>query len=763
MTRVRRFSRLLARALGVLSALAVGVVLALVLCATLLDVPASLRDRPASTRVLDRAGHELALVRDASGELMLPVVMDELSPWLVPALLAAEDARYYQHFGVDPLALGRAALQAIRRGRIVSGASTITQQLARTSFERPRSFAGKWRELALALRLEAEFDKTELLEAYLNRVSFGPRLRGLGAASLAYFDKPARALGLAEAAALVAIVRGPTRYDPRRFPERLRQRRDYVLGRLRTLGWAPPDEIERALAAPVRLQERYVVPGAHHFVRAAASGRFGSSGPDPHTLRSTLDGRLQAEVESLVRRLGPDLVDRHSSTAAAVVVENATGAVRAYVGSADYWSERWLGQNDGALALRQPGSTLKPFVYALALSELGLNAASVLSDLERNFPSDDGSYLPHNYDRRFHGPVRLSQALASSLNLPAVDLAHRLGPERVVDFLREVGFAHMAGAEPQYGPGVALGALEVQLVELVQAYAVLARAGEFLPLRFFEDAPAPTPRRVIEADVSRQIFDVLSDPRERAGSFGRDGPLEFDFPVAVKTGTSKGNRDHWVVGATAELSVGVWVGNFDGSPMLRSSGVTGAGPLFRAVLQAGLREFPGAGRARVRAARGVALDVCALSGLLATPACPHVMLEHFSPDLQPAGSCTWHRRACAGPACPAVEALPARYAEWAVDSGRAFEAAPEGLGPRILSPRKGARFVIDPNLARERQEVVFAARAEPTAALAFVLDDREVCRVKTPFNCPWRLDRGRHQLEVRQEDGAAARVEFSVE
>jgi penicillin-binding protein 1C len=751
------------------------------------DLPSEPWTPDASLVLLDRSGQPLATLRDARGELIEPVRLEQLSPWLVPALIAAEDKRFFEHPGVDPIALGRAVLWAISERRIVSGASTITQQLARTLFERPRSLAGKWRELGLALRLELTFSKSAILEAYFNRVDFGPRLRGVAAASRHYFDKPARALSLAEAAALVAVVRGPTRYDPERSPDRLRRRRDHVLGRMLELGLADGPSVERARQSPVSLHPGYVAPGAFHFVRAAAQGKWGASVAPRGVLHSTLDAALQREVESALHGFAARFSEHRASAAAVIVVENDSSAVRAYVGSPDYHSRRDLGQNDGALALRQPGSTLKPFVYALGMQELGLHVASILPDVERRFLSSEGSYLPQNYDRRQHGPVRLGQALAASLNLPAVALAERLGPERVLGFLRDLGFAHLDGSGRDYGPALALGVAEVRLVELAAAYATLGRGGLYLPLRYFESEPVEAPRRVISAAVSRQILEILADPRERAATFGRGGPLEFEPALSVKTGTSKGNRDNWAVGVTSELSVAVWVGNFDGTPMLRSSGASGAGPLFHAVMDAALRELVPTHRLQATSLGSEARRICALSGMLAGPACPEPLPERFWTGSLPLRICDWHRSDDSGQA--PLELLPQHYSAWAHDTGRlpppvarltgsASLASSRAAGtaslqplngprtpgqPEIVFPRASAVFVLDGHLEPAQQQIVLAAQAAADARLVFELDGAVVCEVALPFRCPWQLARGKHVLSVREASGPSQRVHFSVQ
>lgn len=746
---------------------------------------------PGSVRVLDRSGQTLAHVRDARSELSVPVRLEALSPWVVPALLSAEDSRFFYHPGLDPLAMVRALGQALWHGRVVSGGSTITQQLARTLFDRPRTLAGKWTELAYALRLEAELDKPSLLEAYLDRVSFGPRVRGVGAAALYHFDKPASALSLAEAAALVALVQAPSRLDPSRHPERLERRRDRVLDRMLEEGRAPREAVEIARRTPLVLHRGHVLPGAFHFVRAAVSGTLGPPPVEPSehpsarpssTLRTTLDGGLQAEIESLVRGRSARFAGHRASAAAVLVLDNDSAAVRAYVGSPDHRAEADLGQNDGVLALRQPGSTLKPFVYALALWDLGLHPASLLPDLEHRFTRAEGGYIPHNYDRRFHGPVRLGQALAASLNVPAVALAEQIGPERVVSVLAQLGFAHLDEPASHYGPAIALGVAEVQLLELAAAYATLGRGGSYLPPRFFETAPAAAPRRVLPEAVARQIVAIASDPRERAATFGRDGPLEFDVPVAVKTGTSKGNRDNWVVGVSARSTVAVWVGNFDGSPMLRSSGATGAGPLFHDVMNAALRRNP-AGASAALAEPPLApsdaepLWVCAASGQLAGPDCPHRLALRSA--RAPHDACTWHERRCSpaadaptGAACSLIENLPQRYAAWARSSGRGPplgaltpSSAPvaSAAPPRVISPKPRQHFVLDPHVSPAQQEIMLRAEADAGARLAFELDGAVVCEASAPFECPWRATRGSHQLRVRSAASAGEFVAFSVE
>ncbi len=760
-------------------------------------LPAALLETPrASVRVLDRGGRLLGEVRTRNGELSAPVPLDQVSPWVVPALLAAEDARFFEHSGADPVAMLRAAAQLVRAGRVVSGASTLTQQLARSVAPHPRTAAGKLGEIVMALRIERSLDKRRILEEYLGRVAFGPNLRGIEAASRHYFDKPARALDLAEAAALVSIPRGPTLYDPKRGTERLERRRQRVLSRMEARRLADERSIELARTTSIRLVRGERPLGARHLVAALASGGLGKGALDfgaQRTVETTLDAALQREVEAAAERSRDRLREVGVSSASVVVLDNESGDVLAYVGAPDFDDRKALGQNDGVRALRQPGSTLKPIVYAAAMQELGLTAASLLPDVELALPTGSGTFSPKNYDRRAHGPVLLREALASSLNVPAVVVANRLGVERALAALRKAGFESLARAPSDYGVALSLGDGEVRLLELTRAYAMLARGGTLVRERVIRgtvDAlgnerrlPPSRPERVLDARIAAVVTDVLADPAARASAFGRGNVLELAFPVAVKTGTSKGYRDNWTVGYTREVTVGVWVGNFDGSPMQHSSGVSGAGPLFRDVMLAAMKGRP---RAPLVARAGlVEARVCALSGALPGADCPHARHELFLQGSEPRVLCTMHEAVDidpenglrAGPSCRAAERraferYPAEFAAWATEAGRPlapFAYSPRCPGtretreetPTIAFPLDGTRFHLDSG--SPRQEIVLAARAPEGHAVRFVLNGRPVGSARAPFRVAWTLEPGAHRLEAFVGDRRSEAVRFEVE
>lgn len=558
--------------------------LGLVFCSYRMPLPEVLLspERP-GLRILDRNGELLARLRGEGDVWQERALASDLGPHTLAVLVAAEDARFWSHPGVDPLAMGRAAVQALTSGRIVSGASTITQQLARSCFARPRSLWGKLHEIALALRIERSLSKHQILMAYLNRVHFGPRISGMAAASDRYFGKSIAALDLGETALLMATVRGPSVYDLERHLERARERRDLILRRAAERGLVPARDVELALSTPAALRPHAPWPGAWHLSRRIARTHPGAS-----ELVTTLDLGLERRVEELTRAHQRRLAQSGASAASVVVLDTESAEVLAYVGSHDPEATRDLGQNDGVQSPRQPGSALKPFLYAVGVDELGLDAESILPDEPLTFRTTGGHYTPENYDRRFRGPVPMGRALASSLNVPAVFVLDRLGVARGLEALRSFGLASLDRDADHYGLGLSLGGGEVTLLELTGAYAALARGGRTRTARLLLTEPPneADERQVVSAHAAALITSILRDERARAEMFGPGGvgAPEGEAPFALKTGTSTGFRDAWAFVYDAELTVGVWVGNFDGRPMIKTSGARGAAPLAVQVL-----------------------------------------------------------------------------------------------------------------------------------------------------------------------------------
>ncbi len=741
------------------------------LCAAFLPLPAALKKDAVYTesrRFLDRDGRVLREARAGDSTQARWVTLEEAGPNVRRAVVAAEDARFYQHPGVDPLSVVRAAGSAITERRIVSGASTLTMQLARNVEPHQRNLPGKLYEMACAIRIEGSLSKDEILEQYLNRAPFGVGIRGVSAASHRYFDKPPAELSLAEAATLASIPRGPAVYSIEKHPERVLRRRDRVLLRMQSQGLITDAERVRAQAEPLTPQLGRPQSGAPHFTIALENGAFGPLPAEPGALATTIDRDLQRETEIVIREALRPLAKKDVTAASVLVLDNATGDILAYVGSPE-WSDPHGGQNDGVRAQRQPGSTLKPFVYGLLMERRDASPATVLPDTELHLADTSGTYAPNNYDGRFHGPVRMREALGNSYNVPAVLAAHQVGPGPVVERLRAVGLRTLTAPAEHYGDAIALGDGEVRLLDLTNAYATIARGGMSLPVRALRSTQVPEGERVLPSWEASLLTDMLSDRTARIASFGEANVLELAFPVAAKTGTSKGFRDNWTIGYTKEITVGVWVGNFDGLPMHGTSGITGAGPIFQGVMTAAMRHREAA--PFVADAETEEIEVCPLSGKRAGPHCHHHVRERVRRGTD-VGSCDMHDEIAidkrnglrATPGCDPrfVErremlSLPDEYRSWAKGAG--IELAPdstsplcggsvamgargEGGGPRIQYPVDGSRFAIERGRSRDAQ--MLPITVESSAKTRVLVDGRALPEVGSRVF--WSLSPGDHEI-----------------
>jgi penicillin-binding protein 1C len=721
-----------------------------------------LRARYASTRLLDRHGRPL---RAFTGDLHTrarSVPLAEVSPHLIAATLAAEDQRFWQHPGVDPVAIVRAAAGNVRHGRVTSGASTLTQQLVKLMQPRPRDAWHKTVEAVVALHLEHTWDKRQILQWYLDFAPYGGLLRGCEEAARTLFGKPARDLTLAEAAYLAVLPRSPTTLDPLVHPERALPLQRRLLQRMRDRQVIDAAAYQTALAQPMRIAVTPLALRAPHFAEWVAD-QLGPLMPKrPIALRTTLDGALQQDLQVIVARHLQALRDRQVGNAAVVVLDNATRELRAMVGSADYADLQHLGANNGATALRQPGSTMKAFTFATAF-DLGLTAATVLPDLPAQFQTEQGPWSPQNYGHQWLGPVRARLALANSVNMAAVQMLAQVGVPALRNKLAALGFRSLAQGAAHYGLGLTLGDGEVTLLELATAYATLARGGMHRPMHWLDavvwpDGPvvvAPEPeRRVFTEQAAWLTADVLADPQARELAFGRHGALELPFPTLTKTGTSKGFRDNWAVGSTPRWTVAVWVGNFDGTPMRGVSGVTGAGPLLHDALLRVVGDEPPTPFARPATLQQA--KVCALSGGLATEACPQAVHEWLAPGTLPP-PCTWHVVAQG----QTWAILPPPYQTWAREHlphpPQAQVGKPEGT--RIEAPADGAVYFVDSLRPRESQQIALVAHGQdPADVVRWEVDGQAVGSVRSGERLLWPVVEGRHRLVARALRGGVARV-----
>jgi len=516
-----------------------------------------------SRQVLDREGRLLRPYATPEGRWRMQAGVEDVDPRFLRMLIAYEDKRFYEHRGVDPLAVMRAAYQFVTHGRIVSGGSTLTMQVARLLEPRSeRSLTAKLRQMVRAIELEAALSKDDILSLYLSLAPYGGNLEGIRAASFAYFGKGPRRLALHEAALLVALPQSPEVRRPDRAPDMARKARDRVLDRVAQDADIPADEIALAKSEPVP-HNRKPMP---HFAPHAADQAI-SAAPDGAVHRLTLDLHLQKNLEHLAHEraqaMGPDI------SVAIVAIDHASGEIRARVASADYFDERRAGQVDMTQALRSPGSALKPFIYGLGFEDGLVHPETLIEDRPLRY----GNYAPENFDLTFQGTVTVRKALQLSLNVPVIALLDKVGASRLTARLAQAGapLALPKGEVP--GLAMGLGGVGVRLADLAMLYAGLARLGTTIPLaeRSADAALARPARRLLDPVAAWYIGNVLigTPPPDNAAR----------NRIAFKTGTSYGFRDAWAVGFDGAKTIGVWVGRPDGAPVPGMTGRSAAAPI----------------------------------------------------------------------------------------------------------------------------------------------------------------------------------------
>lgn len=666
-----------------------------------------LRAARPTTQILDRNGKLLYEVLDPLAGKQIDLDLGRIPQACIQATLATEDSRFFHHPGVDPLAIARAVWQNLTSRSVSSGASTLTQQLARNLLmdagERyETSLRRKLREAYLALQLERHYSKEQLLALYLNQTYYGNFAFGLEAAAQIFFAKPAAQLSAAECALLAGLVQYPTGYNPLIDPEAAKGRQLTVLRLMRDAGYLTAAQVEEIARQPLQYRSRLFQIAAPHFVMYVQDllvQQLGVEALRRGGLRvyTTLDLDLQRQAEAAVRRRlaqltcqgeracdDPAARTRRVDNAAAVVLDSATGEILTMVGSPDYFGAQIAGNVNAALVKRQPGSAIKPFTYAAALDpawsrragQPPLTAASILADLPKTFTvkNADGSfapYRPQNYDRMWHGPVSVRDALANSYNLPAVEVLERIGVETLRQLAGQAGIQTFTG---RYGLALTLGGGEVRLLDLTAAYGIFDDGKAVTPqaiLRIETVEPedgqgsaavdfqaAASGVQVIAPEAAYLITDILSDEAARSPAFGRNSVLNLPFPAAVKTGTTTDWRDNWTIGYSTQRLVGVWVGNADNAPMVGVSGVDGAGPIWHDLMRLAHPRPPGP---FARPDGLIEVEICAPSGMLPSRECPRVRREWFIEGTQPTEPDNQFRRIVLDRATglPADESTPA--------------------------------------------------------------------------------------------------------
>lgn len=712
-----------------------------------------------SSQLVDRAGAPLYVFLNDAEQWCFPVPLDKINPNLVKATIAAEDQRFYSHAGVDVLAVIRAAWQNVTNVEVTSGASTLTMQVVKQQARRTRSLAGKVSQAIDAIRLERHAGKSEILAAYLNLAPYGLNLVGCEAASRRYFGKSSRELTLAESALLAGLPKAPTALMPLAHPERAVARRNHVLRRMAEEGYITQVALDRALKAPLGVK-RHAFPSLAPHLAMRMRGAIPSGG----TLKTTLDARVQQDAERIVAHSIRN-VRKDIGNAAVIVVDVAEGSIVARVGSADFFDTPGGGQVDACRAPRSPGSALKPFTYALGM-ELGcLYASETLLD----YTLDYGRFNPVNFDETYRGLVSASDALKQSLNIPAVTVAERVGIDKLLALLRKSGVSTLTKPADHYGLGLTLGNCEVRLEDLAAAYVMLARLGEYRPLRVVAKTPPAPGVRLLSAGTCARLFDMLEQPLPNEMGGGVVQAAGVRPPLCWKTGTSSGHRDAWAFVFNRHYLVGVWMGNNNGRGSKRLFGAWSAlplaGKLFRSLEPKTGPAWPDT-TVTMRTA-----SVCALTGLPPSEFCPQTRQETFPVNQFLNRTCDVHYPAPGDIGnlgrTRVVTRWPgsakgwdlARVAARAADNpnGAVLERA---SNLRILAPSNEAEYVLTGEAQGDRIKV--STSMDAVTPVHWYMNDRFLGTSEPSKPLYLDLAAGRHKLTCMTDTGATDSVTFRV-
>jgi penicillin-binding protein 1C len=757
-----------------------------------------------SIRITDRHGNLLYEVLPAEGGRHAVLPLADIPNCMKQATIAIEDRNFYQNPGVDLEGVARAIWINLQGGETIAGGSTITQQVARNLLLGPerseRSLRRKLREIVLAWQMSRRLSKDEILALYLNQTYYGGLTYGVEAAAQTYFGKPARDLLLPECTLLAGLPQAPGLYDPLTNPEKARERQLIVLGLMEKEGMISAEERRTAEITPLVYNPApYPIQAAHFIwlVKARLDALYAEGRLDPRAslvVRTTLDLDYQRVAEEAVaRRLKafepkPGRIDKNVNNAALAALDPRSGEVLALVGSADYFDASIQGAVNMAVSRRQPGSAFKPFLYAQTLDPNRPDpwtAATMLLDVRTTFMTHENQpYTPKNYDGREHGPVSVRQALASSLNIPAVLALEKAGIPETVHLAGRLGITSL-GDPDEYDLSLALGGGQMSLLQLSNAYAAFANGGLYVPCSLLLEIHTadgalvytetrPTPVQVFDPRVAWLINDILSDDRARTMGFGQNSTLKIERTAAVKTGTTTNFHDNWTIGYTPDLLVGVWVGNSNYQAMRDVNGLTGAAPIWQDVIRSLSRGLPD--KPFPRPDGLTQMDICDLSGLLPVPACEHTRPEWFIPGTQPTEADNVYQQVWldALTGAPADEStpferriqrtvlnLPMQAHAWA----RAHDlplladlpqsAAPaQGPALTLVSPRPNTTYHFTTAFDAAAQQLLVEAVAGPgVTQVTLWVDDRQLAACTSmPCQAWWPLSAGEHRFRAQGID-----------
>ncbi len=652
--------------------------------------------------VSDRFGNPLSITYQAQWNNRDARPLYTMPEFLVEAFLYSEDRKFYDHGGVDWHARAAALLQNIELRKTVRGASTITEQVVRLINPRPRNLWSKWLEGVEATLLERHATKPAILEFYLNQLPYASGRRGVVQAAHYYFNRDLDTLSLRETLALAILARAPSAYDLFRNPERI----DASLSRLAEqmeqagkISAAQTADLETETLAPVKPS---LPVDARHFAR------FVEMNIQKTGLRTTLDSGLQTQVQDILDSRIKKLASKKVTNAAAIVIDHTNGEILAWAVAGARDAKTRAGEIDAVTTPRQPGSTLKPFLYASAL-EKGWTAATIINDAPIAEAVGSGLHRFRNYSNTYYGPITVREALGNSLNIPAVLAINYVGVESFLETLHRLGFASLDRASTIYDEGLALGNGEVTLLELAQAYSTLANRGQSRPLKFLmDDAVLMRPEKIYSAETASIIGNILSDPRARRLEFGNDSILNLPVRTAAKTGTSTDYRDAWALAYNDRYTVGLWMGNLDRTPMKEVTGSTGPALAMRSIFQI--------------------LNKNRETDTL-----------YVAPTLTTADICT--RPASADGACPT-------RTEYFAHGTKAATPAEKKLSLELVRPTQGLMMAYDPRIPASHQKFRFElAGLDDGDEVEWVLNGESLARSASPRYL-WPLQKGKQRLEV---------------
>lgn len=690
---------------------------------------------PTSPVLLDRRGEVFSVFLSPESEWSVPVPLEQMGRWLPFVAVEVEDRRFMEHAGIDYAALLRAAWRNIVTGKVVSGASTITSQLVRLSFPRPRTLKTKLIEFTVAQKLEEMLTKEEILELYLNRAPFGGNIRGVEAASRIYFSKGAKEVSLGEAALLVGMLKGPSLYRPDRNPAAARKRRDAILASLSERGKITEEQYRLSLAERIPDTRGSFPSKAFHFALAALGERR-EGGVLETTLAPTLQALLERTLAAALDSLPEEI------TAAGVVMDNDSGDVLAYVGNGRLGrgiAGSWV---DCARRPRSPGSALKPFAYLAAFEKGILTPASLLADTPLAFSGQ----APRNFDMTYRGPVSARTALADSLNVPAVRVLRAAGPEMVLDLLRNAGFLNLTQSTAHYGDSLILGGCETSVLQMAEGYVMLATLGVRRSPRFLKSEP-PFHRRLVSEGGAFLVADILKDTGRLLPLHGKRIEYGREW-FAFKTGTSYGYRDAWTAAYTPRNTVVVWMGNPTGKAHPELVGSQAAAPaiveILRALPPSGWYDAP---------PQVITRTVCALSGHPLAPACPVGRLDYALEGVSSSVPCPMHVIRDGS----TRTVWPAELEEFALR--RSLTLQPEQK-TTIASPLPGSRYILTPLGGVQR----VALKAEGARLPVYWFVGGEYAgKQEGSAAIFWTLTKGVHTVSLVDAAGRTAVSRFTVD